>query len=339
MIEIDEATKGIMNDLQSSIASNIEGGVSAGLRRMSEDNQSQITTLQTALSTKLSALEEELTSSKKPMSRLSRDVEDILRLLTKLQSSINEKLEKVEQIQVNQIQAMNDKVEAIFNQAIEKQQASADESMKQFKSETIKANTFLTNEVANIKQSFEVMTTDVTTKLQAQFNAVQKEQEELAKRAKELQSIQGSFEQLMNSQKVKFEVMKEELLETSNQALLVQQKNFEEQLQALAASREQLVKVTTDAQAKQLQSIQSEQRHIISQLVSEVEKTSDKIIKDVTNSAVFDRLQQSIVQTENSILTGLAQGPILQKLDKLQKELEYAGLPFYKKWFTRKDVK
>lgn len=334
LIEIDEATKGIMNDLQSSITANIEGGVSAGLRRISEESQSQLTTLQSALSTKLSTLEEELTNSKKPMTRLSRDVEDVLRLLTKFQASFNEKLAKVEQIQERQTQAINEKAETIFNQTMEKQQALSNEFINQFRSETQKTTAFLTNEVTDMKQSFEAMTTDVVTKLQAQFETLQKEQNEMAKHSAKLQEIESSIEQLMNSQIGQFELMKKELFEASNQTLLAQQNSVQEQLQALAGTREQLVQEMTAEQ----ESFQSEQRQLMTEVAMEVQKANEKLAEEVTNPAPYDRLQQSITQTERTILTGLDQSLILQRLDELQKKLEYANLPFYKKWFTRKEA-
>ncbi len=337
MIDIDEATKGIMNDLQTSLASNIEGGVTAGLRRLSEDSQNQFTTLQSVLSSQLSTLEEVLANSQKPMSRLSRDVVDVLDLLSKVKSSVDSKFEKVEQIQENTIQAINEKVDTIFNRAIEKQQASADESMKEFINETKKANNVLAEEVTVIKQSFEDMTTVVTTKLEIQFNALQQQQEELAKRAAELQSIKVLFEQVIESQKAQFDSMKQVLLEVSMTALSAQQNSFEEQLQTLAENREQLVKVLKDAQKEQLQSIQREQCEIVNRVVAEAEITREQLAKEITNPVPFDLVQQSIAEIEGTLLSSLNQQPILKKLEEVQKELEYVNLPFYKKWFVKKE--
>lgn len=337
IIEIDEATKGIMEDLQSNITANVKEGVANGLTRMIEDQQHHLVALQTALATKLSSLEDEVSNSKKPLSRLSREVEDTLRILTSFQSSVNTKFEQVEQMQVRHINEMNTKIEDVFHKAILSQQVSIDESLTRFQQETKKVNLVMTNEVSSIKESFQRMMENLTETIHQQFESLQEQQQEMTKQVSKLQAVQLSFEQLLQEQKEQFASMNSEIVHASMRMLEEQQERFQKQLSALDATRDELISVTVDAQKAQFAAIQQEQQLVVERVAVTVAEVNDELIQRVTDPAPFEQLSQFIDQKTTTILKDLSQQTLIQKLEDIQKQLDYIRLPFYKKWFTRKD--
>jgi predicted nucleic acid-binding Zn-ribbon protein len=289
MIEIDEATRGIMEDLQSSITTNVKEGVSSGLTRMIEDQQHQLVAFQATLATKLSTLEDEVSNSKKPLSRLSRDIEDTLRVVTNLQTSLNTKIEQIEQFQDRHLQEMSAKIEDIFHKALTAQQESAEVSMVHFHQETEKVNDLITQEVSSIKDGFKRLFADATLTIHQQYNSLSKQQLELAHQVSQLQTAQSSLVQLVQEQKFQFTA------------------------------------------------IQQEQQLAVEQIVATITQANNDILKQVNDTAPFERITELIGLKTNSVLNNLNQQPLLQKLDDIQKQLNYIRLPFYKKWFTRKE--
>ncbi|MEH7094077.1 hypothetical protein [Neobacillus vireti] len=336
IIEIDEATKGIMEDLQSSITANVKEGVATGLTHMIEDQQHHLVSLQTVLATKLSSLEDEVSNSKKPLSRLTRDVEDTLRVVTSFQASVNTKLEQVEQVQERHLNEMNVKIQDVFHKALINQQESTDECLTRFQQETKKANDILTNEVSSIKESFQRLFEDVTVIIHQQFDSLQKQQQEMGQQVSKLQSVQLSFEQLLHEQKEQFVSMNDELVQASMRILEEQQDRFHKQLSAIDATREDLVSVTIDAHKAQFAAIQQEQQLVVEQVAATMAQINNELLQKVTDPAPFEQLSQFIDQKTTSILNDLNQQPLVQKLEDIQKQLDFIRLPFHKKWFSRK---
>lgn len=197
----------------------------------------------------------------------------------------------------------------------------------------------LSNEVFSIKENFQRMLQDVTETIHQQFDSLVKQQQEIAQQVSKLQVVQVSFEQLLQEQKEQFASMNDELLQASMRMLEEQQERFHNQLSALDATRDELVSVTIDAQKSQFAAIQQEQQLVVEQVAVTMAQVNDELLQQVTDPAPFNQLSQFIDQKTMSILNDLNQQPILQKLEGIQKQLNYIRLPFYKKWFIRKDGK
>ncbi|MGG3471233.1 hypothetical protein ABES02_27650 [Neobacillus pocheonensis] len=320
LVEFDLATQETMNEMISSLAATVESGVSPGLQRLSEDTQIQLTALQSTLSTQLSSLKEGMTHTQKPITRLSRDVGDVLSVISKLKTTLQEKLEKAEQIQVDQIQSLNEQIEANVNFVIENQQALKDESLKQIKTELDRTNTNLAEEVAILNQSitelleFGIATQGTLNELKSSLAA----------------TIEGGVSAGLRHLSEDIQMQLTSLESSITTQLLQSDSTMQKQMKELQRFDAKYSTVTTKIEA-QLDVLQKGQEEF-KQLATELKLNQVSLEQQLNNQ------QTQLELMKKELMDGLDQKSILQKLNEIHRKLEYTNLPFYKKWFKRKGV-
>lgn len=258
MIEIDDATRGIMLDLQASIANTIEQGVSGSLNRLSSDSASQLADLKGTLSDKLLFIGDEVSDLKKPIKYLSKDIDEVQDILHKVQNVLE------------------------TSAASYKEEQEAFE--QQFKTQLQEVTAHIVaHQQATVKQMMEYLVNEAEKQVAASESIRDEEKEVFEKAVKELVAKQ---EQQTNH-------IMTELSNTKTELQFLQQRTDE---------------------AVQNQKKLIEAAHIKSkQHVNEIAEL-----------------------TQQKLDTKLDQASLLAKLDDLTKQVEYANLPFYKKWFSKR---
>lgn len=284
MIEIDEATKGIMEDLQSSITYNIEGSISSGLQKTRDDQVNLFNSLQSTLTSKINQIESEFSSSKKPISRISRDVEDTLRIIVKLEKEFNEKLKDVELVQAKHIQQLSEELANVAEESIHNQQEKLNEGMQQITSNTKIAVQSIMHQMDVFNHSF----TQILNETKDTFDA----------------SIADQLE--------KFQTMKDGIEHSIATASAQQVVDFGVYLQNIDNLLKQTIEDSKIAQSEDFRKMFAMQKQ-------NSESTTAKL------------LEENEILTEQLLKTN-------ENIEVLQQEVKYGNLPFYKKWFSRKDA-
>ena len=257
MIEIDEATKGIMEDLQSSLATNIEGSISAGLRQKNDEQSDYLTSLQITLTNKINQIESDIASSKKPVSRIARDLEDMLILINKLENSLNEKFGNAEQVQTKIVLELSRNLTNAMEKFGSNQQKGLNESIQQFSSYADTGMLEILKEVKESKYSLIQLLNEAKEKLDGQYTMEEKIQLEIHANAKEISIIKGNIDEGMkNVTQVLRQVIEEAKSvhsEDINRMSKLQQQNSENivarLLEANATLTEQLLKTNNRLEA------------------------------------------------------------------------------------------
>ncbi|WP_298825381.1 hypothetical protein [uncultured Planococcus sp.] len=259
MIEIDEATKGIMEDLQSSLTTNIEDSISAGLQQKNDEQSGYLTSLQTTLTNKINQIESDIASSKKPISRIARDLEDMLILINKLENGLNEKIRNAEQVQTEIALQLSRNLTNSIEEFGNNQQKGLNESIQQFSSYADTRILEILKEVNECKHSLTQYLNEAKEKLDGQCTMVEKIQVEINANAKEISIIKGNIDEGMkNITQVLRQVMDEAKsvhAEDINRMSTLQQQNAENivarLLEANATLSEQLLKTNNRLEALQ----------------------------------------------------------------------------------------
>lgn len=250
MIEIDEATKGIMEDLQSSLTTNIENSIFAGLQQKNDEQSGYLTSLQTTLTNKINQIESDIASSKKPVSRIARDLEDMLILINKLENGLNEKFGNAEQVQTEIVLQLSSNLTNAMEEFGSNQQKGLNESIQQFSSYADTGMLEISKEVKESKHSLTQLLNEAREKLDGQYTMVEKIQLEIDANAKEMSIIKGNIDEGMkNVTQVLTQVIEEAKsvhAEDINRMNKLQQQNSDNivarLLEANAVLSEQLIK-------------------------------------------------------------------------------------------------
>src|SRR5690606_705324 len=127
----------------------------------------------------------DIASSKKPVSRIARDLEDMLILINKLEKSLNEKFGNSEQVQTEIVLQLSRNLTNDMEELGNNQQKGLNESIQQFSSYADTRMLEILKEVNESKNSLTQYLNEAKEKLDGQYTTVEKIQVEINANAKE----------------------------------------------------------------------------------------------------------------------------------------------------------
>lgn len=303
LVEIDDATKDIMFDIQEGLTKNIGDGISNSLDSVIKEQRRNTQELQGLLTSQLAGVSSEITSSKKPMSRLSRDVEDIISLIMKLEKEWKEKIAQLELKQNTQSDLVREQIKVAMNNVFEN------------------VETNMTQQIGDVEKKLD----DTGERLTNQLNEIELLHSTTAISLEKIErQLKEQIKQLELQQKVQSDLVREQI-----QAAI---KNISEKIVISLNQEFGNVDKKLNDTWEQLTNWLKEIRQTHTATTTNLEETLHMQNKSIEN------LDGKINEVKKSLTDNSNQKHLLEKLADIEQDLAYQRLPFYKKWFiTRED--
>lgn len=348
MIEIDEATKDIMTELQDGLTKNIESGISNSLQSVMQRQERSIKEIEDILQVQLLNVSSDIESTKKPITRMARDVEHTIKLienLEKLQKVQAEQLMNVRQQQMDSIQQLIDKM---IHELAKTQEAELAKSIQLFEVKTGEAALVLISNIKEVQQQFSRITEKTQANLVQQYEQFIELNEQLAENQQHLQQEINTLKNTIAVQETKFEQMNTDLTQHSKAFSYSLQQSFDAHTTALSKQHEQQTAQLTSDVKQQVTAMEGVAERLISsneqttqqlnsQLVDSVKMMEQQILHSIVNNKGFDVMQEKLTALETTLTSTIKEQALVEKLATIEKDLAYARLPFYKKWFTKRE--
>ena len=326
MIEIDESTKDIMAELEESIIKSIQRSFSSSIAKSINDQASQIQQINEIVQAEMDNMRDEISSSIKPVSRMSRDVEDTLRSVTKLEKQYNAQMQALQSIQNGQLETIQKELSNLFN-GIEQQNTKLFQvGLENFKNKSSQLIDEFATKLSVIKDEYMTDLNGILTEVKEHLQLLENVTVQFSQK-------EAHFNQLLtqlNEQKIQQQHMFEG-----------QQQNLSTQSNAIMTSLSQEVssffhKLTTqqihsnETQSKMLEDSMTKQHEIL-------ESKTELLLKSIDQKDSFLAIQSRMNQMESTVLEAINTQVLFKTLAELEKDLAYQRLPFYKKWFTKRE--
>lgn len=337
MIEIDESTKDIMAELEESIIKSIQRSFSSSIAKSINDQASQIQQINEIVQAEMENMRDEISSSIKPVSRMSRDVEDTLRSVTKLEKQYNAQMQALQSFQNGQLETIQKELSNLFNGMEQQNTKLFQVGLENFKNK----NSQLIDEFAT---KLSVIKDEYMTDLNGILTEVKEHLQLLENVTVQFSQKEACFNQLLaqlNEQKIQQQHMFEE-----------QQLNLSTQSNAIMTSLSQEVssfshKLTTQLSAtmeklelKQIHSNETQSKILEDSMTKQheiLESKTELLLKSIDQKDSFLSIQNRMNQMESTVLEAINTQVLFKTLAELEKDLAYQRLPFYKKWFTKRE--
>ena len=348
MIEIDESTKDIMSELEESIMQSIQTSFSSSIEKSINNQTSQIQQINETVQVEIENMRDEIVSSIKPITRISRDVEDTFRSVTKLEKQYKVQMEALQTLQSGQLETIHKEISNIFNEFEQQNTKFFQEGLDHFKNK----NSHLIDE---FRTKLSVVKKEFMTNSDSILKQIKDEQQSLENITTKLAQKEERFNELL----VQLDKQKLQQLQMFKE----QQQNFSAKSHDILTNlREEMnsfcekVGLELSSTIDKLESTQNNANERLAQSLSTFEKTNMKIVQDsmkkqhevlesktelllksLDQKDSFVVIQNRMNQMESTVLEAINTQVILTKLAELEKDLAYQRLPFYKKWFTKRE--
>ncbi|MFF5995196.1 hypothetical protein AAGS61_10615 [Lysinibacillus sp. KU-BSD001] len=348
MIEIDEATKDIMTELQDGLTKNIESGISNILQSVMQRQERSIKEIEEILQGQLLTISTNIESTKKPITRMAHDVEQSMKILMgveKLQKEQTQQLTNIGQQQIDSIKLL---MTDMLQELAQIQELELAKSVQSFDMKTGEVTSAFISNLKELQQNFVQVAENTQSNLVQQNDNFISLNEQLAINEQKLQQEIDIFQTLIAEQKMQFEQMTEASTQRLNDFCVSLQKSFEEHITALTKQHEKqteqlindvkqqviaLEEVTVRFISLNEQSIQ----RLNSDVVASVKSMEQQISHEIVNNKGFDAIQEKLSNLEMTLTTTIKEQALVDKLAVIEKDLAYARLPFYKKWFMKRE--
>lgn len=348
MIEIDESTKDIMSELEESIMESIKKSFSSSIEKSIKDQAGKIQQINEIVHAEMENMKDEVSLSFKPISRMSRDVEDTLRSVMKLEKQYTTQMQAVQTLQHEQLEIIQKELSGLIYE-FEKQNADLfKEGLDSFN----KNNSLMIEEFAT---KVSIIEKEYTDDLNGILIQVKEHLQLLETVALKLSRKEECFNQLST-----------QLDEQKKQ----QQRMFDEQQHHLSTTSDEVIKslreevgifsnkLTTELTTlmNTLKLTQSDSNNALVQSLKTSEKIQSKILEDSitthrdelqsSTGFILDAINQKISsqafqarinEMESTVLEAIDAQLLFAKLAEIEKDLAYQRLPFYKKWFVKRE--
>jgi len=348
MIEIDESTKDIMSELEESIMKSIQRSFSSSIEKSINNQARQIQQINELVQVEMENMRDEISSSIKPVSRMSRDVEDTLRSVTKLEKQYNAQMQVVQSLQNEQFEKLQKELSNLLNGMEQQNTKLFQEGLDNFENKNSQLIDEFATKLSVIKEEYMTDLNGILTQVKEQLQLIENATVQISQK-------EESFNQLLtqlNEQKIQQQHM-----------FVEQQHNFSTQSNAIMTNFSQEVssfshKLTTQLSAtiEKLELTQFHSNEALAQSLATFEKTQAKmlvdsmtkqheilesktelLLKSIDQKDSFLAIQNRMNQMESMVLEAINSQVLFTKLAELEKDLAYQRLPFYKKWFTKRE--
>ena len=348
LIEIDEATKDIMTELQDSLTKNIETGISNSLQSVIQQQQRSISQIEDILELQLSTVLEDLGATKKPITRIARDVEEIIHLVMKLEKLQIDQADQLTNLRQQQIESIQQHINQMIGDLSKTQAEVLAKGIQSFEVTTEEAVLILSTKLQEVQQQFSNVTDMTQTKLNQQYEQFVDLNDQLAANHPLLQQEIQTFKKTIALQEKQFEKMKVDLIEQANALIEAYQQSFSKHTTALTQQHEDQMKQLTVKLKEQVGAIVGVVQQLVtsnnlanSQLNDELNgsmKSMEKrIVEAIENNRGFDLIKEKLTAMEASLSSLIKEQALIDKIANVERDLSYARLPFYKKWFTKRE--
>ncbi|MEK5208103.1 hypothetical protein [Psychrobacillus sp. FSL H8-0510] len=348
MIEIDESTKDIMSELEESIIKSIQRSFSSSIEKSINDQASQIQQINEIVQAEMENMRDEISSSIKPISRVSRDVEDTLRSVTKLEKQYNVQMQALQSLQNGQLETIQKELSNLFNGMEQQNTKLFQVGLDNFKNKNSQLIDEFATKLSVIKDEYMTDLNWILTQVKEQLQLLENVTVQISQKEEYFTQLLAQ----LNEQKMQQQHMFEE-----------QQQNLSTQSNAIMTSLSQEVssfshKLTTQLSAtmEKLELTQIHSNEVLAQSLATFEKTQSKMLEDsmtkqheilesktklllksIDQKDSFLAIQNRMNQMELTVLEAINTQVLFAKLTELEKDLAYQRLPFYKKWFTKRE--
>ncbi|MGI2329333.1 hypothetical protein [Planococcus sp. YIM B11945] len=348
MIEIDESTKDIMSELEESIMESIKKSFSSSIEKSIKDQTGKIQQINEIVHAEMENMKDEVTLSFKPISRMSRDVEDTLRSVMKLEKQYTTQMQAVQTLQHEQLEIIQKEISSLIYE-FEKQNADLfKEGLDNFK----KNNSLIIEEFA-LKVS--IIEKDYTNDLNVILIQVKEHLQLLENVATKLSQKEEYFNQLstqLDEQKKQqqrmFDEQQHHLSTTSNEVIRSLREEagiFSNKLTTELTTTMNTLKLTqsvsNDALAQSLKTSEKIQSKILEDSITthrdELQSNAEFILDAINQKISSQAFQARINEMESTVLEAIDAQLLFAKLAEIEKDLAYQRLPFYKKWFVKRE--
>lgn len=348
MIEIDEATKDIMTELQDGLTKNIESGISNSLQSIIQRQERSIKEIENILEVQLSTVTSDVEATKKPITRMARDIEQSIKLimdLKHLQKDQSDHLMNVGQQQLDSIKKLMDEM---LRQLAEMQEIELTKSFQTFDVKTNEVKLKFVEDIQEVQHSFSTIVENTQENLKQQYKQFIQLNKQLAENQQQLHQEINKLKNTVVGQESKFEKMTSDSTQHLNAFSESLRKSFDEHLMLLTKQHEKhSTQITTDVKQQVsalevvIERLISSNEQVIQQLngqiIESVKTMEQQILHAFDNNKGFEELQKQVSTLEVTLTNVIKEQAIVDKLAIIEKDLAYARLPFYKKWFTKRE--
>ncbi|WP_107841248.1 hypothetical protein [Metasolibacillus meyeri] len=348
MIEIDEATKDIMTELQDGLTKNIESRISSSIQSVMQRQERSIKEIEYILQGQLLTVSTNIESTKKPITRMVRDVEHSMKLLMDVEKLQKEQAQQLSNIGQQQIDSIKLLMTDMLQELARTQEAELAKSIQSFDMKSGEVTSAFISNLKELQQNFVQVAENTQSNLVQQYDAFISLNEQLEKNEQQLHQEINIFQTLIDEQKTQFEQMTVSSTQQLNDFCASLQQSFDEHITAITKQYEkQTEQLTNDVkqQVKELEEVavqfislnEKSFQRLNSDVVESVKLMEQQILYEIVNNKGFDALQEKLSNLEMSLTTTIKEQALADKLADIEKDLAYARLPFYKKWFTKRE--
>lgn len=348
MIEIDEATKDIMTELQDGLTKNIETGISNSLQSVMKQQQRSIEQIEDILKLQLSTVSADLEATKKPITRLARDVEETIRLVMKLEKLQNDQADQLTNLRQQQIESIQQVINQMLSKLSKTHEEALAKSIQSFEGKTGEAALTLMSNLQEVQQQFSNVTEITQAKLIQQYENFVDLNNQLADNHQLLQQEIQSFKKTIALQENQFEKMKTDLTQHSKEFIDSLQLSFDAHTAALTKQHEVQMTQLTDKLKEQVFAMEGVTQQLVTSNEQAIHQFNDQlnvsmksmeklILEAIEKNKGFVLIQEKLMAMEATFASIIKEQAVIEKLANIEKDLAYARLPFYKKWFTKRE--
>lgn len=348
MIEIDESTKDIMSELEESIMQSIQTSFSSSLEKSINNQASQIQQINETVQVEIENMRDAIVLSIKSIPRMSRDVEDTLRSVTKLEKQYKAQMEALETLKNGQLETIQKGISNILNEFEQQNTKFFQDGLDHFKIKNSHLIDEFTTKLAVVKEEFMTNSDGILKQIKDKIQLLENVTTKLAQKEERFNDLLVQLDEQKLQQQQMFKEEQQNFSAQSHAILT----NFSEEMGSFCKK----IGVQLSSFIEKLESTQINANEGLAQSFSTFEKTNLKIVQDsmreqhevlerkteillksVDQKDSFLAIQNRINQMESTVLEAINSQVLLTKLAELEKDLAYQRLPFYKKWFTKRE--
>lgn len=348
MIEIDESTKDIMSELEESIMQSIQTSFSSSIEKSINNQASQIQQINETVQVEIENMRDEITSSIKPITRMSRDVEDTLRGVTKLEKQYKAQMEALQTLQNGQLETIQKEISNIFNEFEQQNTQFFQKGLDHFKNKNSHLIDEFTTKLAVVKEEFMTNSDGILKQIKDELQLLENVTTILAQKEERFNELLVQLDEqklqqqrMFNEEQQNFSAQSHAILTNLREEMTIFCEKMGMQLSSTIEKLESTQNNANEGLAQSLSTFEKSNLKIVQDSMIKqhevLESKTEILLKSVDQKDSFLAIQNRMNQMESTVLEAINTQVLLTKLAELEKDLAYQRLPFYKKWFTKRE--